>query len=305
MPTDRQTVLIRPDGTIVVPDLAEPLAGLAPRAPLPWTLPRAPRADLAARAAAARDLLGPTCRLCGWRCAVDRRRGARGRCGLGAEVVWAPPRLLWGEEALLGRPGLALRPRGCGLRCSFCYADDLLPPGGDAAPSDPAAWPGAVHLHILGGNPDESLPGILDALAAWEDPRPVVWNTHAYVTPEAARLLVGVADVVLADLKFGPGDCARRIAGPPDYWAVATAALRCWADLGLPLLVRHVALPGHLDCCSAPVVDWLQAEVPQAHVELLAQFEPWSGGRDGLDRRLSDDELARLAGWRGKFDEHS
>ena len=75
---DAKSIIIWPDGTVVVPDLADGLHTLADVTPLPWQLGRHARVDLAQRAAQARELLGPTCRLCARGCAVDRRHGQRG-----------------------------------------------------------------------------------------------------------------------------------------------------------------------------------------------------------------------------------
>lgn len=297
---DAKSIIIWPDGTVVVPDLADGLHTLADVTPLPWQLGRHARVDLAQRAAQARELLGPTCRLCARGCAVDRRHGQRGFCGLGDSVAWAEPTLLWGEEPELGRPGLALAPLGCGLRCVFCYRPELLRPA-DSRPLPSFDSSQAAHLHLLGGNPDESLPFVLEMLAARQDPLPVVWNTHAYVMPEAATLLEGVVDAVVADLKFGPGACAGELAGVADYWSRATAALALWSRLDLDLLVRHVALPGHIDCCARPVAAWMAEHLPDITFRILDQYEPWGRAwhRPGLDRRLSDAERAALATLKG------
>ncbi len=252
----------------------------------------------AVKQALAQRLLGPVCRLCGRACAVDRRRGELGLCGLGPELRAAAATRLWGEEPELGRPGLGVAVAGCGLRCRWCYRADL---------HDPAAWPvvdpralaatidsadEVAHVHFLGGNPDESLPAILDLLARVRRDRPVVWNTHSDLTPAAAILLEGVVDGFLADLKFGPGDCAARLAAAPGYWSRATATIVRFARLAPRLLVRHVALPGHLECCARPAAEWVRQRVPGARLRLLTQYEPGGAatGDGPLSRRLDETE---------------
>jgi putative pyruvate formate lyase activating enzyme len=240
-------------------------------------------------------LLGSPCRLCARRCGVDRRRGERGLCGLDDTLRLGPATRLWGEEAELGRPGVALPVLGCGLRCVFCYRREYLDPA--TAWTSRAVPDGGTHLHFLGGNPDESLPGVLRLLASEEDPRPIVWNTHSYVTPGGAALLEGVVDAYVADLKFGPGECAAAIAGVRGYWPAATAALRRFARSGARLIVRHVALPGHLECCARPAAAWARAHLPRARVRVLAQYEPFGPAwqRPGLDRRLEAAEREAVA----------
>lgn len=332
------SLLLRPDGSVVLPDLTDDLAALAGALDVaPVALPcelgpaRLRRAHAitveaddesalwAAHAAGAEryrhgqtggagvpwlsvkqrlaeSLLGPACQLCARGCAVDRRRGERGLCGLGADWRTMPPARLWGEEPELGAPGLAWASYGCGLRCRFCYRpDNLRVPAASAPPAAPTAT--AVHQHFLGGNPDESLPGILAYLAAQEDPLPVVWNTHSYLTLAQAALLEGVVDAFVADLKFGPGPCGAELAGVPGYWPAATAALALLARSDAHLLVRHVALPGHLECCARPVARWVRAHLPLARLVLLDQYEPYHEARrlPGLNRRLNDVERAALA----------
>jgi len=258
---------------------------------------------LALKHTLAHRLLGPICRLCARRCAADRSAGQIGFCGLGADLRLTAPVRLWGEEPELGRPGLGLMAAGCGLRCRFCYRPENLPAaaGEGCDPRSIAGWIDAAddveHVHFLGGNPDESLPGILAALAAVRVDRPVVWNTHSYLTASQAALLEGVVDGFVADLKFGPGPCAERIAGLRDYWPAATATLRRLARFDSHLLVRHVALPGHLDCCAEPVARWLKTALPQATILMLDQYEPLhrAVADPVLGRILSGVEQARLA----------
>ncbi|MCZ7599412.1 MAG: radical SAM protein [Gammaproteobacteria bacterium] len=65
---------------------------------------------------------------------------------------------------------------GCGLRCKFCYrSENLAAEAGDSVtPEQLAGWIDAAddveHVHFVGGNPDESLPAILDALAQVHSP---------------------------------------------------------------------------------------------------------------------------------------
>lgn len=251
----------------------------------------------------AHRLLANPCRLCARRCGVDRTAGENGFCGLGTGLRLTAPVRLWGEEPELGRPGLGLMTAGCGLRCKFCYrSENLAAEAGDSVtPEQLAGWIDAAddveHVHFVGGNPDESLPAILDALAQVTRPRPVVWNSHSHLTHEQVELLEGVVDGFVADLKFGPGDCAERVAGIRDYWPAATAAIRQMTSFDSLLLVRHVALPGHFECCTVPVARWLKTAVPGAVVRLLDQYEPLhrAPGDAVLGRNLSADEQAKLA----------
>ena len=108
----------------------------------------------------------------------------------------------------------------------------------------------------------------------------LVWKTNAHGSPPQARdLLDGVFDVWLADYKFGNDDCARRLAKIPDYGRTVRENL-LWAAEHSELIVRHLVMPGHLDCCWRPVAEWLATELPGVKVSLRTGFWPaWHSAR--------------------------
>ena len=63
-------------------------------------------------------------------------------------------------------------------------------------------------------------------------------------------------DVWLADFKFGNDACALRLAKVPDYTSSVRENL-LWADRHSELIVRHLLMPGHIECCWRPVAEWL------------------------------------------------
>ena len=249
-------------------------------------------AALLRRAAEAEDRLRH-CDLCPWRCGVDRLAGARGRCGLGAEGRWTRELLHEGDEPEVS-PTHLIDLAGCNLRCAYCSEGAFVcaPEGPDTTPLDPVALAtrvrqrqaeGARSLSLAGGEPGVQLPAVLRLLAACPNDVRVVWNSNLWTTEESLRALDGVVDVYLPDLKFGGDDCARRLAGAEDYGATLERNLRLVAAQQVPVLVRHLVLPGHLDCCTAPVLRKLRAEFPQFSVNLMTVYLPFSRmGRAGL-----------------------
>src|SRR5207302_6293988 len=110
-------------------------------------------------------------------------------------------------------------------------------------------------LEWVGGEPTIHLPAILDVMAELPALPKIVWKSDFYFTPDALELLDGAVEVYLADFKFGNDHCARQISGVPRYIEVITRNLLAAAAQG-DLIVRHLLLPGHLDCCFRPMVDW-------------------------------------------------
>jgi putative pyruvate formate lyase activating enzyme len=184
--------------------------------------------------------------------------------------------MLYNEGPFVGQPSFGVYVKGCSLRCRFCYrADDLEARGAPttgagalASILDAASDGGAESWHFLGGNPDESLVGILEALRMTQSTRPVVWNSALYVTPESLKLLKGLVDVWVPDLKFGSDQCARELAGISRYSSVIQRNLQALADERF-LVVRHMSYPGHEHCCADFVSGWVRENLPNAVMQPL------------------------------------
>ena len=216
---------------------------------------------------AARLLSG--CNLCVRACGTDRTANVRGFCGLAARVQVSAYAMLYNEGPMVGAPTFSVFVRGCSLRCAFCYRrDDLrpderdeLPPEGLARVLDIAAERGARSWHFLGGDPDESLPAILQSLALTLRSVPVVWDSALMLAPAALELLRGVVDVWLPDFKFGNDACGRQAAGIDGYMEAVTRNLMALRDQE-HVVVRHMTRPGHACCCTNVVERFVRATLP-------------------------------------------
>ena len=253
------------------------------------------------------EKLAEPCRLCARRCAAPRRAGIVGPCGLGMDAYVAEHFVHIGEERLLN-PSLVFNLRGCALRCRFCQQHRLLKAQGSAAERMSASlWNeidprGARSMSFVGGNPDESLPAILRFLETI--PRnlnlPIWWNNHAYSSPEALTLLDGVVDGYVPDYKYGRAECGRALSGVIDYPVAAMQSVSMMLAQGVPVVVRILVLPNHVDCCHLPVLDTL-ATLQRSNliISVRAQYAPdWRiGPADGnLMRRPSLAEIQRVLG---------
>ena len=232
-------------------------------------------------------LLKP-CQICEHRCGVDRLSAGTGICGLGESVALSGYSMLYNEGPFIGQPTFGVYVKGCSLCCTFCYRPDDLkarqaptaPPSLVASILDAAADSGAESWHFLGGNPDESLAGILQALRMTQSTRPIVWNSALYLTPEALKLLRGVVDIWVPDLKFGTDQCASELAGISRYSSVVQRNLLALADERF-LVVRHMSYPGHEHCCADFVAEWVRENLPNAAMQPL-RFVPVHRRRSGL-----------------------
>jgi putative pyruvate formate lyase activating enzyme len=103
---------------------------------------------------------------------------------------------------------------------------------------------------------------------------PMLWNSNFFMSAEAMKLLRLVTDVWLPDFKFGPGRCAIALSRTPRYWETVTANLALIHAWGENLTIRHLVMPGHVDCCTRPVLEWIAAQMPGAPVNVMDQYRP-------------------------------
>ncbi len=245
------------------------------------------------------------CQLCPHRCGAARRESA-GVCRVGMKSFIASEMLHMGEEELL-RPAHAIFFSGCTATCAFCTAARFAfrPTYGVSVTPQQLATralqrqeQGARTLCFIGGDPAPHIPFILATLAELGDRRriPAVFNSNFYLTAEALALLAPAIDIYLPDLKFGPAEgpqsCGERIGGMPDYWRVVTGCIEEIAAAGKQVVVRHLLMPGHFDCCTGPVLRWLSAR-PGVRVSLLTQYIAPAHARGELAQALDPHGIQR------------
>ena len=245
------------------------------------------------------------CRLCPHLCGRVRAEG-RGVCRVGVQSYIASEMLHMGEEELL-RPAHAIFFSGCTATCSFCTAARFAfrpTYGVPVTPEQLAARilqrqaEGARSVCLIGGDPGPHIPLIVQTLALLGERRaiPAVFNSNFYLTDAALDLLAPFIDIYLPDLKFGPGagpqSCGERIGGMPDYWRVVTGCIARLHGEGRRLLVRHLLMPGHLDCCTRPVLTWL-GTLPGIEVSLLTQYVAPPQARGELAGALPAEEVVQ------------
>lgn len=246
------------------------------------------------------DELSSECQLCEHRCRTRRKEGQAGKCGVIESRVAAHfPH--YGEERPLV-PSYTVFFAGCNLRCMYCQNWDIstdpevgeeIPPkrlarlieGRGITPLEAPACRGIRNVNWVGGDPIPHLPYVLKVIREVEMNVPQIWNSNMYMTREALDILDGTMDVYLTDLKYGNDKCALELSSAPRYWEVVTRNHLQAARQG-EVIVRHLMLPGHLDCCTYPILEWLAKNMPEAAVNVMDQYSPerLARRRPGMDR---------------------
>ncbi len=260
------------------------------------------------------------CRLCPRECAVDRTT-AKGVCRAGAQAVVASFGPHFGEESVLvGSWGSGtIFFAHCNLRCVFCqnYQLSLLGQGSPVHSEQLATIMLIIQDRYRCPNinlvtPTHFIPQILEALwiAAQRGLHiPLVYNCGGYERVEVLRILEGVVDIYMPDLKYASAEQAHRYSQAADYFQQARLALkemdRQVGGLKLNragvaqrgLLIRHLLLPGGLED-TKQVLEFIGSELsPDCLVNLMDQYYPCYQASDypELSRRVSREEFRAAA----------
>jgi len=233
----------------------------------------------------------------------------------------------FGEESpLVGRNGSGtIFFTNCNLRCVFCqnYSISQLGEGDKVSKEELACMmlslqdKGCHNINLV--SPTHVVPQILEAfeMAVKSGLQlPLVYNSGGYDSIETLRLLEGIVDIYMPDMKYSDERNAEKLSGVENYPSINRAAVkemhRQVGDLQINedgiaqrgLLVRHLVLPHGL-AGTKEVVNFLANEVsPDTYVNIMAQYHPCHKASQfpSLSRRISAGEfqeavtLARQAG---------
>ena len=262
------------------------------------------------------DMEYSNCTLCPRGCGVNRGTGQVGFCRCPDTALVAKAMLhQWEEPALAGNGGSgAIFFGGCSLGCKYCQNRQIS--GGPVGkPVDSAALRAMMEALIAQGaenidlvTPTHFLPTLLPALEP-KLPVPVVYNCGGYERVEALQRLEGLVDVFLPDLKYADRALAQALSGAPDYFPIATAAIRemvrqtgpvQWAGerVRRGTIIRHLILPGCVGN-SLRVLDWIGDTFAPGEVlvSLMRQYTPMGGLPAPFDRRVTDEEYDAVLSW--------
>lgn len=235
------------------------------------------------------------CSLCPRRCGADRAVGQTGFCGAPEAPVVARAAPHFGEEPCISgtRGSGAVFFAGCNLRCVFCqnYALSRNQLGREITVQRlrdiflELRDQGVHNINLV--TPSHDARAIAQALDGLELGVPVVWNSSGYESVETLRMLEGLVQIYLPDLKYADAALAARYSAAPDYPETAGAAIlemfrqtgpfRMDGDglLQSGVLIRHLILPEQGDN-SRRVIDWVSDTFEPGDVlfSLMSQYTP-------------------------------
>lgn len=225
------------------------------------------------------------CTFCEWRCRVDRVEAKRrGACHLGSVARVASFFLHQGEEPpLVDRHGSGtIFFASCTFRCVFCQNWDISQHPDAGVPVSPRELSlmikslrseGAANINFVGGEPTPNLHLITEALNLTTVNVPILWNSNMYLTPDAMKILEDLVDIWLPDFKWGNDRCAVKYSRIIRYFGVVSRNHIMAYENG-DMIIRHLVMPGHLECCTKPILDWVAEKCPRALVNVMGQYRP-------------------------------
>lgn len=281
------------------------------------------------------EMLAP-CRVCPRECRVDRMNGQAGNCGAGLEPEVSSYHQHFGEEPpLVGRHGSGtIFLAHCNLHCVFCqnYQISQLGMGTLTTLEDLAQM--MLNLQGLGCHninfvtPTPWVPQIVAALKIAQEGGlkvPIVYNCGGYESVEMLKLLDGIVDIYMPDIKYADNVNAKTYSDATGYWDIVRPALvemhRQVGELRIErgvatkgLLIRHLVLPNGI-AGSRVCFEFISRHLSRkTAVNVMAQYYPTFKASDypDINRRIKTQEyreaiedLARLgldAGFRQTLD---
>lgn len=276
------------------------------------------------------NLLGllEECRVCPRNCGVDRVSGKKGFCKVGYYPMVSSYSPHFGEEdVLVGVRGSGtVFFTGCNIACVYCqnYQISQLMRGVEVDFETLANM--MIKLQELGCHninfvtPTHQVPQIVKAveIAIEKGLRvPLVYNSSGYDSVEVLKLLDGIFDIYMPDIKYSRDEFAVKYSYAYNYFEIVKSAVReMYRQVGdlvvengiavRGLIVRHLVLPERI-AGSYEVLRFLAEEISlNTFINIMDQYRPLFKAYkyDELSRRIYPDEfyevlnMAREMGFR-------
>lgn len=259
-----------------------------------------------------------SCGLCPRGCGVNRYLNT-GVCGAGAELKCARAALhFWEEPCLSGSRGSgAVFFTGCPLHCVYCQNKAV-----SDAQNGKAITPerlseiflelqaqGAHNINLVTGV--QYIPHIISALTHAKQNGlniPIVYNSGGYEKTQTLKMLDGLIDIYLPDIKTLNELTARRYYHAPDYPQTAlSAAEEMFRQTGAVqtdddgimkkgVIIRHLVLPNHTEE-ALDVIDAVYDRYgDNVYLSLMNQYTPMphTEGFAELVRGVDESEYERV-----------
>ncbi|WP_457623470.1 radical SAM protein [Persephonella sp.] len=265
------------------------------------------------------------CSVCPHECGVNRIKNEKGYCKTGLNPVVSSFFPHFGEEF----PIRGYRGSGtvffsyCNMRCVYCqnYEISQLGEGREYTPEEIASV--MLYLQEEGCHninwvtPSHIVPQLLKALYIAVEKGlkiPIVYNTSSYDSLNIIKLLDGIVDIYLPDIKYLNDEFGSKYSKVKNYDSTVKDVLKeMFSQVGdlktdkkgvayRGVLVRHLVLPNGIST-SKEVLDFLKTVSKSVTVNIMPQYYPYYKAHQfqELSRRISNDEFNKVVNYAKKI----
>jgi len=238
-----------------------------------------------------------SCCICPRECKADRLNDERGFCRIGLKPKVCSFMPHHGEEPPVSgtRGSGAIFFSGCNMACAYCqnYEFSQQDEGKEVDFAELADFmlqlQGMDCHNINLVTPTHVMPQILKAihLAIPKGLKiPIVYNTGGYELPEIIKLLNGIVDIYLPDMRYADNEMAIRYSSAPDYPKFNQSALKeMHQQAGVAridaegivtrgVIIRHLVLPNNISGTDK-IMKFIAAELSKdTYISLMSQYFP-------------------------------
>jgi putative pyruvate formate lyase activating enzyme len=258
------------------------------------------------------------CNLCPRNCNVNRYERA-GRCGARINPKVALADLHFYEEPCIsGKSGSgAIFFSGCNLNCIYCQNYEISQKQNGKEITIEELSEEMIKLQEKGANninlvtAFSYVPQIKEAVKIAKEKGlkiPIVYNSSGYESIETIKMLDGIVDIYLPDLKYYYNELAKSLSNVDNYFDVATKAIKemknqvgknIFNEEGIiqkGLIIRHLVLPNHLQNTKM-VLKWIREKLgKETYCSVMAQYFPSYRAMETEDvnRKLYTEEYAEI-----------
>jgi len=269
------------------------------------------------------------CTLCPRGCCVDRTAGSLGYCRSGYLPIISSYCAHHGEEPVLsGRKGSGTIFFGnCNLRCVFCQNHQISQPVCSLKEKEVGfetladmmlelQSQGCHNINFV--SPSHFAAQIamaVDIAASKGLMIPLVYNTNGYDSLDTLRLLEGIIDIYLPDIKYSDDNAALEYSKAGDYVEHSRSAIiemkRQVGDLVIDsegiaqrgLIIRHLVLPNDL-AGSRESLRFIAEKVGrETYLSVMSQYFPTHKAAEYplISRPISSREYEKVLEWLDRF----
>ena len=257
------------------------------------------------------------CSVCPRKCFAQRNKET-GVCGVGEsiKIARAAPHF-WEEPCISGENGSGtVFFSGCNLGCVFCQNYDVSHKAFGKEVSeeklmkifDSLIEKGVHNLNLV--TPTHYAPMIAKVLEKYNSPVPVVYNTSSYESVETLKMLEGLVDIYLPDIKYFDSERSLKYSGAENYFEVASkAVLEMHRQVGnlvfdengiakSGIIIRHMVLPGNISQAEK-IFSWVRENLPEeTYISVMRQYTPFGKAKEmpPINRKLSSREYSIVKG---------